>query len=171
MYLRGIKPICYTWKFVGSYFTSMNLTEWWLDDKTNFTLTFLLFFPAYLSYSYMVLDNHTFRDLHGYRNSLMLGPQNQDFLPKINMLKRNYCILWIQWMTVCQKVTKSDLKNEISTSRIIENFLIFFSIKNDSLFRGAVFVKIISWISLKHFMYFPKSCLMSMLFSANHLVF
>ena len=117
----------------------MNLTEWWLDDKTNFTLTFLLFFPAYLSYSYMVLDNHTFRDLHGYRNSLMLGPQNQDFLPKINMLKRNYCILWIQWMTVCQKVTKSDLKNEISTSRIIENFLIFFSIKNDSLFRGGSF--------------------------------
>ena len=36
--------------------------------------------------------------------SNVVGPKKQHFWPKINILKENYCILWMQWFTVCAKI-------------------------------------------------------------------
>ena len=40
----------------------------------------------------------------------MVGPKKQDFWPRINILKEDCCILWIQCITVHQKVPKSTFK-------------------------------------------------------------
>ena len=44
----------------------------------------------------------------------MVGPKNQDFWPKINILSWEtiVCIVWIQWMSVCQKLGMI-LKNKV----------------------------------------------------------
>ena len=51
-----------------------------------------------------------------------LGPRKQDFWPK-NIFKGNNFNLWIQWLTVHQKMSKSVIESEFSMSRIN---LIFF---------------------------------------------
>ena len=68
----------------------------------------------------------------------MVGSNQQDFGPKINILEGNHYIFWIQWITICQKVSKS----EFSMSRITQ---IFVSINGNSL--GAHFL--LKWIFLK----------------------
>ena len=79
IHLRGIKLICYTWKFVGSYFTSMNLTEWWLDDKTNFTLTFLLFFSATRPRANVLYRTRANIDGYRTRANVFISDQGQRF--------------------------------------------------------------------------------------------
>ena len=62
----------------------------------------------------------------------------EGFLPKrINIIKGNYRILRIGLKGRCQKVPKFDFQNQISMSKMIRIFLIFFSLKN--IHSGAPF--------------------------------
>ena len=63
----------------------------------------------------------------------MMGPKKQGFWPRINILKENLCILWIQWITIRQKVPKSYFQSWFSMSKIDGIILIFFSLMNINL--------------------------------------
>ena len=58
--------------------------------------------------------------------SKMVGPKKQAFCPRINVLKGNCFETILQWIVVCQKVTKSYFQSQFSMSKIDR----FFSKKN-----------------------------------------
>ena len=82
-------------------------------------MTFLLFFPAYLSYSYMVLDIPTVRYLHGYGISFMLGAKKQDFWPKIKYTQR----ILLYFVNTMNKNSSKSAQIYLTMQKII---LIFF---------------------------------------------
>ena len=80
-------------------------------------------------------------------SSVMVGPKKQDFWPKINIgTQRNLLYFWMKWMTVHQKVPKSDFQSP--------EFFWFFSIMNNS--SGENFLPIIFMIFVT--LYFLKVC-------------
>jgi hypothetical protein len=80
--------------------------------------------------------------------SKMVGPKKQDLWPKINTLKWNYCILWMQWITVCLKVPKFYFQSQFSMSRI-KGFFLFKNINlGDNFFIKNIFFTFNFWGTL-----------------------
>ena len=55
----------------------------------------------------------------------MVGPNKQDFWPKINILKGNHCILRIRGASVCQKLGMI-LENEVVQKLKLKKTLFFY---------------------------------------------
>ena len=55
---------------------------------------------------------------------MMVGPKKQDFWPKINILKGNYCILGIQGAPVHQKLGMI-LENEVLQKLKLEKNVVY----------------------------------------------
>ena len=87
----------------------------------------------------------------------MVCPKKQGFWPRINILKGNHCILWLQWITVCQKVWKLYFQSWFSMSKINGIFLNLFFI-DEYQFRRPLLAR--NFFSNFNFepLYFLKSC-------------
>ena len=59
----------------------------------------------------------------------MMGPKKQEFLPKINKLKGNHCILRIRGAPVCQKLG-TILENKVDQKLKLERIPLIFDIEN-----------------------------------------
>ena len=53
---------------------------------------------------YLKMLYHIIHDIPRIKKISIFGPKNQDFSPKIKILKRNQCILRIRGAPVCQKL-------------------------------------------------------------------